>query len=110
MADLQARTAEVLVCYSTSRLTRRPMDYERLIRLVLDTHVQIATVVSGAVNLSTADGRAIARVLAATDAAEAERTSGSAARAVSAPSAASRTAARSRPGATSSVTSEVDGA
>jgi site-specific DNA recombinase len=73
VVDLQAGTAEVLVCYSTSRLTRRPMDYERLIRLVLDTHVQIATVVSGAVDLSTADGRAIARVLAAMDAAEAER-------------------------------------
>lgn len=73
VADLQAGTAEALVCYSTSRLTRRPMDYERLIRLVLDTHVKIATVVSGAVDLSTADGRAIARVLAAMDAAEAER-------------------------------------
>jgi DNA invertase Pin-like site-specific DNA recombinase len=74
LADLQAGAAQVLVCYSTSRLTRRPMDYERLIRLVLDTRLQIATVVSGAVDLATADGRAIARVLAAMDAAESERT------------------------------------
>jgi site-specific DNA recombinase len=65
----------VLVCYSTPRLTRRPLDYEGLIRLVLDTRLRIATVVSGAVDLSTADGRAIARVLAAMDAAEAERIS-----------------------------------
>ena len=74
LTDLQAGVARVLVCYSTSRLTRRPMDYERLIRLVLDTGLQLATVVSGAVDLGTADGRAIARVLAAMDAAEAERT------------------------------------
>ena len=74
LTDIQAGAAQVLVCYSTSRLTRRPLDYERLIRLVTDTRLQIATVVSGAVDLGTADGRAIARVLAAMDAAEAERT------------------------------------
>lgn len=73
LTDLQAGTAEVLVCYSTSRLTRRPLDYERLIRLTQDKGVQIATVVSGAVDLATADGRVIARVLAAMDAAESER-------------------------------------
>lgn len=74
LAQLQAGLADVLVCYSTSRLTRRPLDYERLIRLTQDRSVRIATVVSGAVDLSTADGRVIARVLAAMDAAEAERT------------------------------------
>jgi DNA invertase Pin-like site-specific DNA recombinase len=73
LAQLHAGMADVLVCYSTSRLTRRPLDYERLIRLTQDTGVQIATVVSGAVDLGTADGRVIARVLAAMDAAEAER-------------------------------------
>src|SRR5689334_22471402 len=31
LAQLHAGMADVLVCYSTSRLTRRPMDYERLI-------------------------------------------------------------------------------
>lgn len=73
LADLRAGSADVLVAYSTSRLTRRPLDYERLIALVNETGLQIATVVSGEVNLATADGRAIARVLAAMDAAEAER-------------------------------------
>jgi site-specific DNA recombinase len=73
LAQLQAGMADVLVCYSTSRLTRRPLDYERLIRLTQDKGVRIATVASGAVDLSTADGRVIARVLAAMDAAEAER-------------------------------------
>jgi site-specific DNA recombinase len=74
LADLRAGTAEVLVAYSTSRLTRRPLDYERLIALVRETGLQIFTVVSGDVDLATADGRAIARVLSAMDAVEAERT------------------------------------
>jgi site-specific DNA recombinase len=73
LADLRAGTADVLVSYSTSRLTRRPLDYERLIALVSETGLQIFTVVSGDVNLATADGRAIARVLSAMDAVEAER-------------------------------------
>ena len=95
LAQLQAGMADVLVCYSTSRLTRRPLDYERLIRLTQDKGVRIATVASGAVDLSTADGRVIARVLAAMDAAEAERSvSGSAALACSGPRRASGTAAR----------------
>jgi hypothetical protein len=51
------------------------MEYERLIALTARTGVEIHTVVSGPVQLHTADGRAIARVLAVIDAAEAERTS-----------------------------------
>jgi site-specific DNA recombinase len=73
LADLRAGSADVLVAYSTSRLTRRPLDYERLIALVDETGLEIVTVVSGDVDLTTADGRAIARVLAAIDAAESER-------------------------------------
>lgn len=73
LADLRAGMADVLVAYSTSRLTRRPLDYERLIALVSETGLQIFTVVSGDVDLATADGRAIARVLSAMDAVEAER-------------------------------------
>lgn len=63
-----------LLFYSTSRLTRRPLEYERLISLVDRRRVRLSSVVSGDVNLSTADGRATARTLAAWDAAEAERT------------------------------------
>ncbi len=73
LADLRAGIGDVLVAYSTSRLTRRPLDYERLIALVSETGLQIFTVVSGDVDLATADGRAIARVLSAMDAVEAER-------------------------------------
>lgn len=63
-----------LLAYSTSRLTRRPLENERLIGLVEGHGVPIKTVVSGDYNLDTADGRAVARTLAAWDAAEAERT------------------------------------
>lgn len=75
LTDVEQGAITVLLAYSTSRLTRRPLEYERLIELTSRTGLQIHTVVSGPVQLNTADGRAIARVLAVIDAAEAERTS-----------------------------------
>ena len=72
--DVEDGSIGVLLAYSTSRLTRRPLEYERLIYLTARTGLQIHTVVAGPVQLHTADGRAIARVLAVIDAAEAERT------------------------------------
>ncbi len=74
LQDVEDGSVAVLLAYSTSRLTRRPMEYERLIALTAHTGIEIHTVVSGPVRLDTADGRAIARVLAVIDAAEAERT------------------------------------
>lgn len=74
LEDVADGSVGVLIAYSTSRLTRRPMEYERLIELTSRTALEIHTVVSGPVQLHTADGRAIARVLAVIDAAEAERT------------------------------------
>jgi site-specific DNA recombinase len=74
LEDVVDASVGVLIAYSTSRLTRRPMEYERLIELTSRTGLEIYTVVSGPVQLHTADGRAIARVLAVIDAAEAERT------------------------------------
>jgi site-specific DNA recombinase len=75
LQDVGAGGIEVLLAYSTSRLTRRPMEYEALIELTARTGLTVETVVSGSVQLGTADGRAIARVLAVIDAAEAERVS-----------------------------------
>jgi site-specific DNA recombinase len=75
LREVEDGSVGVLLAYSTSRLTRRPMEYERLIELTSRTGLEIHTVVSGPVQLHTADGRAIARVLAVIDAAEAERTS-----------------------------------
>lgn len=61
--------------YSNSRLTRRPRELDDWIELHKETGVLIKTVVSGDDDLSTADGRFVARVKADADAAEAERTS-----------------------------------
>ena len=63
-----------IVAYSNSRLTRRPRELSDLIDLHRETGVRIHTVVSGQYDLSTADGRMQAGMLAYIDAAEAERT------------------------------------
>lgn len=68
-------TARVVLSYSMSRLTRRPMEFERLIELHKATGVEFRTARSGDLNLSDADGRLAARIVADADAAEAERIS-----------------------------------
>jgi DNA invertase Pin-like site-specific DNA recombinase len=76
-AMLQAadrREFGVILAYSNSRLTRRPMELEGLIQLHERTGVRLMTKVSGNDDLSTADGRMVARIKASVDAAEAERT------------------------------------
>jgi len=76
--DMIARSRDgefgTIIAYSNSRLTRRPREYETLIDLYQQNGVVIRTVVSGDYDLSQADGRAVARTIAAWDAAEAERT------------------------------------
>lgn len=75
MERAQAGEFHYLLAYSNSRLTRRPMEFERLLTLHERTGVRISTVVSGEDDLSTADGRMVARIKASIDAAEAERIS-----------------------------------
>ncbi len=65
---------DTILAYSNSRLTRRPRENEDLIELAEQRGIRITTVASGEYDLNRADGRAIARTLAAWDAAEAERT------------------------------------
>lgn len=74
IADAKEGRFEVIVAYASSRLTRRPREHEDLIDLAVDHGVTYLFVVSPSFNLNTADGRQIARMLAAADAAEAERT------------------------------------
>lgn len=64
-----------ILAYSNSRITRRPLELEDVIILHQDTGVTVRTVASGDDDLSTADGRMVARIKASMDAAEAERTS-----------------------------------
>jgi site-specific DNA recombinase len=73
LAEVGAGEFDGVLYYSNSRLTRRPAEYETIIKLVEDTGVRLATVASGSADLTTADGRMIGRILAAQDAAEAER-------------------------------------
>jgi site-specific DNA recombinase len=78
-ADMIRRTKDgeydAVIAYSMSRLTRRPREVDDLIALAEKNGVDIRTCVSGDLNVDTADGRAVARTLAAWDAAEAERVS-----------------------------------
>lgn len=73
VSRVEAGEIDGIVYYSSSRLTRRPAEFETIIQLVERTGVSLASVASGSADLTTADGRMIARILAAQDAAEAER-------------------------------------
>lgn len=64
---------DMIISYSNSRLTRRVRELEDLLDLHQDTGIEIKTVVSGDDDLSTADGRMVARIKVSVDAAEAER-------------------------------------
>ncbi|HCU49982.1 MAG TPA: hypothetical protein DGG94_09320 [Micromonosporaceae bacterium] len=74
LADAAAGLIGVIVAYSSSRLTRRPLELEQQIRLAEKHGTRFLYVRSPSFDLNTADGRQIARMLAAADAAEAERT------------------------------------
>ncbi|MGW3368861.1 recombinase family protein [Streptosporangium canum] len=75
LADVRAGLIDTIVYYSNSRLTRRPWEYEEIIRLVEETGVRLISIVSGHIDLTTADGRMLGRILAAADAAEPDRIS-----------------------------------
>ncbi len=74
LADVEAGRLNVIVAYSTSRLTRRPMEFERLIEIA-EKGVTIITVKTGDLDLNTARGRRRARDDAARDAEYAEEIS-----------------------------------
>ncbi len=75
VAGVRAGRFKYVLAYSNGRLTRRPRENEDLIDLHRETGVIFSTVVSGEDDLSTADGRMVARIKANVDAAEAERIS-----------------------------------
>lgn len=73
LADARAGAFDVIMCYSSSRLTRRPRENEDLIELALKHKIRFVYVRSPEWDLNTADGREYARMAAARDAGEAER-------------------------------------
>ncbi|GAA1870851.1 recombinase family protein [Asanoa iriomotensis] len=73
--DARAGRIQVIVSLSSSRLTRTPREHEDQIELAQRHGTRYLFGKSPAFDLNTADGRMVARMLASTDAAEAERTS-----------------------------------
>lgn len=69
--DARAGRVQVVIAYTSSRLTRRPREHEDLIELAEKHGVRFEYVASPSFDLNTAAGQTIARILAATDAGEA---------------------------------------
>lgn len=72
LADAKAGQFEVIAAYTTGRLTRRPREHEDLIDLATGHGIEFKYIRSPSFDLTTAQGRRIARTLAAQDAGEAE--------------------------------------
>ncbi|KIR64745.1 recombinase family protein [Micromonospora haikouensis] len=72
---VEAGEFNAVLAWSTSRLTRRPMEHERLIPLFWERKIPISTVKAGDIDYTTARGRSRARDDARRDAEEAEETS-----------------------------------
>jgi site-specific DNA recombinase len=76
LLNLENGSIQAIVAYSSSRMYRRLKDLQPLLDLVkANPKIKIATVASGDLDLSTADGRMLAGILASVDAGEAERIS-----------------------------------
>ncbi|MEH1098195.1 recombinase family protein [Micromonospora sp. CPCC 205561] len=72
LAAARAGEFEVIAAYTTGRLTRRPREHEDLIDLAVGHGIEFKYIRSPSFDLTTAQGRRIARTLAAQDAGEAE--------------------------------------
>jgi len=75
LSDAKEGKFEVIAAYTTSRLTRRPREHEDLIDLAEKYGIRFEYVRSPSFDLTTAQGRRIARTLAAQDAGESEEIS-----------------------------------
>jgi site-specific DNA recombinase len=81
LEEARAGRFDVILAYTSSRLTRRMREHLDLIDLAESHRIKFRYKNSPAFNLNTADGRMIANMLAATDAAESDRISERVARA-----------------------------
>ncbi|TQS44362.1 recombinase family protein [Cryptosporangium phraense] len=71
-ADAKTGDFDVIVSYTSGRLTRRPREFEDQIDLAVEHGIQYKYVRSPEFDLNTAQGRRIARTMAAQDIGEAE--------------------------------------
>lgn len=74
MADARAGRLGKIWAYTSSRLTRRPMEHEGQIQLAEQCGIVYGYIRSPSFDLNTANGRMVARILAAKDANESEET------------------------------------
>lgn len=65
LTDLKSGSIRGIVVYDLDRLARQPKDLERLIDIYEDTPGLICASLQGDINLATADGRTMARVMVA---------------------------------------------
>lgn len=72
LREARAGGLDVIIAYTSGRLTRRPREHEDLIELAERHGVTFAYVASPSFDLNTSAGRRVARILAANDAGEAE--------------------------------------
>lgn len=75
LADARAGLFDVIVVYTSARLTRQPRENEDQIDLAVSHGIRYEYLRSPRYDLNTADGRKMARYAAADDAAEVDRTS-----------------------------------
>ena len=73
LADLASGRIAAVVAYHPDRLYRHPADLERFIDVVQGAGADVATVKAGDVDLSTASGRMVARILGSVARHESER-------------------------------------
>src|SRR5690606_3784527 len=73
LEDLHARRLSAVVAYPPARIYRKPADLEAFIDAVQAAGAEVATVRAGDVDLSTASGRMVARILGSVSRHESER-------------------------------------
>jgi DNA invertase Pin-like site-specific DNA recombinase len=73
LTDIESGEVQAVAAYSSSRLYRKLRDLLPFLELAKAKKLKVATVGSGDVDVSTADGRMMAHILASIDQGEAER-------------------------------------
>jgi DNA invertase Pin-like site-specific DNA recombinase len=79
MAAVAAGEADVIIAYSASRITRRVADWQSIIDMIESGRkagrtIRVETIVSGKIDVNSADGRMMLGIMAQIDQGEAERT------------------------------------
>lgn len=75
LAQVDAGEVDAIVAWHTDRLHRRPLELEGLLTVLDGRPIRVRTVTAGTLDLDTASGRMVARMLAAADAHESEHKS-----------------------------------